>query len=88
MSTYKRYYQQGGLYFFTVVTYKRKPIFTSQEAVDKLKFAIKKVKNDYPFILQAIVILPGHLHCLWKLPNHEHNKISLINSFLAGMTRF
>ncbi len=69
MSAYKRYYQKGGCYFFTVVTYNRVPIFSSQENINKLKLAIKKVQKDFPFNLQAIVILPDHLHCLWKLPN-------------------
>ena len=68
MSEYKRHYKYGGYYFFTVVTYKRMPIFTNNETVEKLKLAIKKVKSEYPFNLQAIVILPDHLHCLWQLP--------------------
>lgn len=69
MSIYKRFYQKGGCYFFTVVTYKRAPVFSNHENVNKLKLAIKKIQKYHPFIMQAIVILPDHLHCLWKLPN-------------------
>ena len=64
MSQYRRHYQSGGYYFFTLVTYQRCPIFSSSEKVEQLKIAISKVKKKYPFSLNAIVILPDHLHCL------------------------
>jgi len=73
MSNYKRHYQAGGHYFFTLVTYNRKPILTTADNIKNLKQAIKKVKQDYPFILNAIVVLPDHLHFLWKLPEDDGN---------------
>ena len=73
MSQYRRYYQSGGYYFFTLVTYQRCPIFSSPEKVEQLKIAISKVKKKYPFSLNAIVILPDHLHCLWKLPEKDND---------------
>ncbi|MCE3237859.1 MAG: transposase [Gammaproteobacteria bacterium] len=71
MSQYRRYYQSGGNYFFTLVTHQRCPIFANPEKVEQLKIAINKVKKKYPFFLNAIVILPDHLHCLWKLPEND-----------------
>lgn len=71
MSQYRRCYQSGGNYFFTLVTHQRRPIFTHPENVEQLKIAINKVKKKYPFSLNAIVILPDHLHCLWKLPEND-----------------
>ena len=71
MSQYRRHYQSGGYYFFTLVTYQRCPIFSSSEKVEQLKIAISKVKKKHPFSLNAIVILHDHLHCLWKLPEKE-----------------
>ncbi|MCC2666929.1 MAG: transposase, partial [Gammaproteobacteria bacterium] len=56
---------------FTLVTYQRCPIFANPEKVEQLKIAINKVKKKYPFFLNAIVILPDHLHCLWKLPEND-----------------
>ena len=71
MSQYKRCYQPGGNYFFTLVTYERRPIFINPDNVAYLKAAINKVKKKYPFSLNAIVILPDHLHCIWRLPEND-----------------
>ncbi len=71
MSQYKRYYQSGGHYFFTVVTHCRRPIFNNPQIVEQLKIVINKVKKKHAFSLNAIVILPEHLHVLWKLPEND-----------------
>ncbi len=71
MSEYRRVYQPGAHYFFTLVTYKRRPIFANPDNIKHLKTAINKVKKKHPFSLNAIVILPDHLHCLWKLPEND-----------------
>ncbi|MBV9575221.1 MAG: transposase [Gammaproteobacteria bacterium] len=71
MSQYKRFYQSGGYYFFTLVSYHRRPIFVNCENVKYFKDAIDKVKKSYPFFLNAIVILPDHLHCIWRLPEND-----------------
>lgn len=71
MSQYRRCYQSGGNYFFTLVTHQRHPIFANPEKVEQLKAAINKVKKKYPFSLNAIVVLPDHLHCLWRLPEND-----------------
>src|ERR1700733_7572580 len=73
MSQYRRFYQSGGNYFFTLVTYYRYPFFKNLENVKKFKVAINKVKKKYPFSLNAIVVLPDHLHCLWKLPENDQD---------------
>jgi putative transposase len=36
-----------------------------------LREAFRSVKNAYPFSLDAIVILPEHLHCIWTLPEGD-----------------
>ena len=46
MSQYRRCYQAGGSYFFTLVTYQRRPIFSDPENVKHLKMAINKVKKN------------------------------------------
>jgi putative transposase len=66
MKRYKRYYQPGGTYFFTVVTHGRKKILIDNIA--RLREAFEVVKGKMPFTIDAIVILPDHLHCIWKLP--------------------
>src|SRR5690349_1866814 len=73
MSQYIRCYQPGGYYFFTLVTYDRSPLFANHTNVEQLHIAMNKVKKKYPFSLNAIVVLPDHLHCLWRLPEKDHD---------------
>ena len=65
---YRRIYEQGGCYFFTVVTAGRRPILDSREAVSALRRAFASVRNRHLFDIEAAVILPDHLHCIWTLP--------------------
>ncbi|WP_445371254.1 hypothetical protein ACH518_19205 [Methylomonas sp. HW2-6] len=62
MSDYRRVYIPGGCYFFTVVTYRRQPIFADERNVAWLRQAFKIVKVKRPFELTAAVVLPDHLH--------------------------
>ena len=71
MSLYTRLYQPGGYYFFTLATYQRQLLFSDLQNIQHLKAAMQKVKKEYPFSLNAIVILPDHLHCIWKLPGND-----------------
>ena len=73
MSEYRRYYQPGANYFFTLVTYERFPFFKYANHVERLKAAIQKIKKTDPFSLNAFVILPDHLHFLWRLPEDDKN---------------
>lgn len=57
--------------FFTLVTKHRRPIFNNAEAVDILRKSFKTVKTARPFEIDAIVILPDHLHCIWTLPTDD-----------------
>jgi putative transposase len=68
---FRRHYQPGGRYFFTVVTYKRQPLLTSPENISRLKNAFLQVKCKRPFAIEAIVILPDHLHTVWRLPDGD-----------------
>ena len=73
MSTYHRAYQPGGCYFFTVVTYNRCAILTNSEVLERVRKAFRRVQATRPFTIDAIVVLPDHLHCIWKLPPDEHD---------------
>jgi putative transposase len=41
--------------------------------IDSLRQAFRHVKVLYPFSLDAIVVLPEHLHCIWTLPSGDAN---------------
>ena len=72
MPRYKRIYQDGGVYFFTVNLQNRKSDLLIQR-IDDLRNAIRKVKNTHPFIIHAWVVLPEHMHCIWELPKNNHD---------------
>jgi putative transposase len=71
MSDYRRACVKGGVFFFTVATYKRRPLFTEESAVDALRDSFKRVMAAYPFQVDAMVVLPDHLHCIWILPDGD-----------------
>ncbi|MCB1735317.1 MAG: transposase [Gammaproteobacteria bacterium] len=71
MSNYRRAFQLGGIYFFTVVTHDRRPLFSDAHAIERLRNAFRYVKQRRPFDIDAMVILPDHLHCLWFLPTDD-----------------
>lgn len=73
MSDYRRAIQPGGCYFFTVVTHGRRPWLTEPENIERLRKAFRAVKAVRPFQMDAIVVLPDHLHCLWRLPDGDGN---------------
>ena len=68
MSNYRRVHEGGGTYFFTVVTHHRQPILLRPDVLNALHEAFRKVREARPFKLDAVVILPDHLHAIWTLP--------------------
>lgn len=71
MSHYRRARFPGGYYFFTVVTYKRRPLFLDETARACLRHAWREVQRRRPFEVVALCLLPEHLHCVWKLPEGD-----------------
>lgn len=67
MVQYRRYKIQGGCYFFTVVLKDRKSNILIEQ-IDTLRKVIIRIKNTYPFTINAYVFLPDHLHMIWTLP--------------------
>ncbi|MEM9926885.1 MAG: transposase [Cyanobacteria bacterium P01_D01_bin.50] len=73
MPEYRRFRITGGTYFFTLVTYNRHPWLCSEIARSTLRKAIERVRLKYPFEIDAFVLLPEHLHCIWTLPDGDDN---------------
>ena len=75
MTNYRRLYHQGGCYFFTVNLANRQSKLLT-EHIELLKEAFRHVKQHHPFVIDALVVLPNHLHCVLTLPegdsNHTH----------------
>jgi putative transposase len=72
MTEYRRNFVKGGSYFFTVALADRSQRLLV-EHIDALRTAFRDIKNAYPFVLEAMVVLPEHLHCIWTLPVGDDN---------------
>ena len=68
MRTYIRTRISGGTYFFTLAVSDRRNDALLTENADALREAFRQVRRAHPFALDAVVVLPDHLHCLWTLP--------------------
>jgi putative transposase len=68
MSNYKRWFVPGGMYFFTLATYARRPILTTEQGRNILRNAILEIRHSRPFNLFATVLLPDHWHMVMSLP--------------------
>lgn len=73
MPDYRRSFAPGGTFFFTLVTFGRRPIFRAPAARRVLREAIRETRRRRPFDMPGVVLLPDHLHCLWTLPPGEHD---------------
>jgi putative transposase len=71
MPDYRRTIIPGTCYFFTLVTYQRKPLFTNPRNRLLLRQAMEQVIQKYPFTINALVLLPDHLHCVMTLPEAD-----------------
>ncbi|WP_346292761.1 REP-associated tyrosine transposase [Sphaerothrix gracilis] len=73
MTNYRRHTLAGGTYFFTLVTHQRHPWLCSPLGRNTLRAAFIHVKTAYPFTIDAMVLLPDHLHYIWTLPDGDSN---------------
>ena len=71
MSRYRRASVAGSSYFFTVVAYRRQPILCDEMIRSALRGAIEEVRVARPFVIDAWVLMPDHLHCVWTLPEDD-----------------
>jgi len=68
MRTYTRARIPGATYFFTVNLAERGTNDLLVKHIDLLREAFRVTKQAHPFVMEAAVVLPDHLHCLWRLP--------------------
>ena len=72
MVRYRRHRLAGGTYFFTVVLADRSShVLTAN--IGLLRMAIRRARTEHPFALDAIVVLPDHLHAVMTLPQDDAN---------------
>lgn len=71
MANYRRWRLAGGSYFFTLVTKDRTRIFEHAVARRLLGQQLRECRRVRPFEVNAIVLLPEHLHTIWTLPRGD-----------------
>ena len=84
---YRRAKIHGGTYFFTVVTFRRRGFLCEPANVELLRKAFRTVKSAHPFTIDAFVLLPEHLHCIWTLPTGDLNYSMRWNAIKKYFTR-
>jgi putative transposase len=67
MPRYVRAFVPGGTFFFTVALLERRRRLLT-ERIDDLRVVFSEARRRRPFTIEAIVVLPDHLHCIWTLP--------------------
>jgi len=67
MRRYIRAGTAGATFFFTLTLQDRSARWLVDH-VDVLRSCVAQVKARHPFAIEAMVVLPEHLHALWRLP--------------------
>ena len=70
MVGYRRNLVAGGTYFFTAALQDRTSSYLI-DYYDLLRQSVQTVKSKFCFDEVATVILPDHLHTIWKLPDDD-----------------
>ena len=86
MSNYRRLWVPGGTYFFTVNLLERHRRLLV-EHIGLLRDSFQATRAARPFEVIAIVVLPDHLHCLWRLPAGDADNANRWAQIKSGFCR-
>lgn len=70
MACYLRPRRPGATVFFTLCLARQGDDLLTRR-IDALREAFRVTLRDYPARIEACVILPDHLHCIWTLPPQD-----------------
>ena len=86
MPDYRRPRLPGALIFFTVALADRRSDLLVRE-VARLRAAVGAVRRERPFGIKAWVILPDHLHAVWRMPEGDADYSVRWAAIKTGFTR-
>lgn len=72
---YRRSNTPGAMYFFTVNLADRKSTLLTGQ-IETLRHAVRTIRQSHPFHpfdIVAMVVLPDHLHAIWRMPEGDAN---------------
>ena len=84
---YRRAVVPGASYFFTLITHQRARIFSEPSAIACWQRAVSKIQRKRPFVLEAEVIMPDHLHMIWTLPDGDADFPTRIRLVKTALTK-
>ncbi len=70
MVQYRRNFVPGGTYFFTVTLHDRRRDWLTAH-IGMLRNAVRQTRHKWPFAIDAMVVLPEHLHAIFRLPSGD-----------------
>ena len=83
---YRRANAKGATYFFTVNLADRSKSLLVDNC-QLLKEAIRIVKHRHPFHIDALVVMPEHLHAIWTLPPDDSDFSNRWRLIKSGFSR-
>ena len=89
MSRYIRPQQPGATVFFTVNLAQRGSNLLVDE-IETLRRAVRMTRAERPCVIDAWVVLPDHMHCVWTLPEGDSDystRMGAIKARFSIMTR-
>jgi len=70
LTNYRRNFAPGASYFFTVnLADRRSSLLTAH--IDALRVAFRDIRARHRFTIDAVVVLPDHMHAIWTLPDDD-----------------
>ena len=85
---------QGGASITTIAprcqlgtTYTDVHLIALVDHVNMLRESVRLVKTAHPFIIDAMVIMPDHLHTLWTLPEGDSDFSTRWGLIKSGFSR-
>jgi putative transposase len=70
---YRRARILGSTVSLTIVTHQRQKLFLVPSNVELLRRACRQMMAERPFTIEAAVILPEHIHFMWRLRPNDDN---------------
>jgi putative transposase len=70
MVRYRRNFVSCGTYFFTVTLADRRSS-ALVDHIDALRAAVRATRRSHPFAIDAVAVLPDHLHIVMTLPDGD-----------------
>ena len=86
MSNYRRARVTGASYFFSVILARRGGGLLV-ERIDDLRAAFSATMAQRPFVCDAMVVLPDHIHAVWTLPEGDADFSTRWGAIKARFTR-